>query len=79
MVIAKAASRNVALKADMMSQVVLEAQASFVTPEATDQDIRMLRQSDIRVTRYDDDVKRNADFYTLIHFQSRSRSAVIFH
>ena len=38
MVIAKAASRNVAFKTDVMSQAVLEAQASFVTPQATDQE-----------------------------------------
>ena len=38
MVIAKTASRNAAFKADMKSQAVLEAQASFVTPEATDQE-----------------------------------------
>ena len=40
MVIAKTASRNVAFKADMMSQavLVLEAQASFVTPEARGQE-----------------------------------------
>ena len=36
MVIAKTASRNVAFKADMMSKAVLQAQASLVTPEATD-------------------------------------------
>ena len=38
MVIAKTASRNVAFKTNVMSQAVLEAQASFVTPEATDQE-----------------------------------------
>ena len=55
MVIAKTASRNVALKADMMSQAVLEAQASFVTPEATDQEASSERHS-----RDDNDVERNA-------------------
>ena len=34
MFIAKTASRNIAFKADMMSQAVLEAQASFVTPSS---------------------------------------------
>ena len=56
MVIAKTASRNVAFKADMTSKSVLQAQASFVTPEATDQDASSERHS-----RYDDDVERNAD------------------
>ena len=58
------ASRNVAFKADMMSQavLVLEAQASFVTPEATDQDASSERHS-----RYDDDVERNADLYIFNH------------
>ena len=32
------ASRNVAFKTDVMSQAVLEAQASFVLPEVTDQE-----------------------------------------
>ena len=45
MVIAKTASRNVAFKADMMRQAVLEALASFVTPEATDQDASSERHS----------------------------------
>ena len=35
MVIAKIASRNVAFKAGGMIKAVLDAQASFVTPEAT--------------------------------------------
>ena len=37
MVIAKTASRNVVFKTDVMSQAVLETQASFVTPQPTDQ------------------------------------------
>ena len=45
MIIAKTASRNVAFKADMMSKAVLEAQASFVTPEATDQEASSERHS----------------------------------
>ena len=57
MVIAKTASRNIAFKADMMSQAVLEAQTSFITPEATGQDASSERHS-----RDDDDVERNADF-----------------
>ena len=57
MVIAKTASRNVAFKADMMRQAVLEALASFVTPEATNQEASSERHS------RDDDVERNADFY----------------
>ena len=42
----------------MMSQAVLEAQASFVTPEATDQEASSERHS-----RDDDDVEHNADLY----------------
>ena len=38
MVIAKTASRNVAFKTNVMSQAVLEAQTSFVTPETTHQE-----------------------------------------
>ena len=58
MAIAKTASRNIAFKADIMSQAVLEAQASFVAPEATCQDA-----SSERYSRDDDDVERNADLY----------------
>ena len=61
MVIAKTASRIVAFKADMMSQAVLEAQASFVTPEATDQEASSERHS-----LNDDDVERNADLYLYV-------------
>ena len=45
MVIAKMAIRSVAFKTDMMSQAVLEAQASFVTPEAMDQEASSERHS----------------------------------
>ena len=45
MVVAKTASGNIAFKADMMSQAVLEAQTSFVTPEATGQDASSERHS----------------------------------
>ena len=45
MVIAKTASRNIAFKADMMSQAVLEAQASFVAPEARGQEASSQRDS----------------------------------
>ena len=37
-VIDKTASSNIAFKADMMSQAVLEAQTSFVTPKARGQE-----------------------------------------
>ena len=66
MVIAKTASRNVALMVDMMSQAVLEAHASFVTPEATDQEASSERHS-----RDDDDVERNADLYVFNHEVAR--------
>ena len=46
MVIAKTASRNVVFKTDVMSQAVLETQASFVTPQPTDQG-RRLRRGDV--------------------------------
>ena len=59
MVIAKTSSRNIAFKAGMMGQAVLEAQASFVTPEA-----RGREASSERDSLDDDDVERNAD----IHF-----------
>ena len=49
-------SRNVAFETDVMSQTVLEAQASFVTQEATDQEASSGRNS-----LDDDDVERNAD------------------
>ena len=62
MAIAKATSRNVAFKTDVMSQAVLEAQASFVTPEATDQEASSERRS-----RDDDDVERNADLHIFNH------------
>ena len=45
MVIVKTASRNIAFKADMMSQAVLEAQASFVAPEARGQEASSQRDS----------------------------------
>ena len=56
MVIAKTASRNVAFKANVMSQAVLEAQSTFVMSEATDQDASSLRRS-----LNDRDVVCNAD------------------
>ena len=62
MVIAKTASRNIAFKADMMSQAVLEAQTSFVMPEARGQEAPSERHS-----RDDDDVERNTDFYIFNH------------
>ena len=62
MVIAKTASRNVAFKTDVMSQAVLEAQASFVIPEVTDQEA-----SSERCSLDDGDVKRNADLYVFNH------------
>ena len=62
MVIAKTASRNVAFKTDVMSQAVLEAQASFVTQEATAQEASSERNS-----LDDDDVERNADLYVFNH------------
>ena len=58
MVIAKTASRNVAFKTDVMSQAVLEAQASFVIPEVTDQEA-----SSERCSLDDGDVECNADLY----------------
>ena len=64
MVIAKTASRNIAFKADMMSQAVLEAQTSFVTPEA---EARGQEASSERHSRDDDDVERNADLYIFNH------------
>ena len=62
MVIAKTASRNVAFKTNVMSQPVLEAQASFVTPETTDQEA-----SSERCSLDDGDVVRNADLYVFNH------------
>ena len=62
MVIAKTASRNVAFKTDVMSQAVLEAQASFVTQEATAQEASSERNS-----LDDDDVERNADLCVFNH------------
>ena len=50
------------IKTDVMSQAVLEAQASFVTQEATDQEASSERNS-----LDDDDVERNADLYVFNH------------
>ena len=62
MVIAKTASGDIAFKADMMSQAVLGAQTSFVTPEARGQDA-----SSERYSCDDDDVEHNADLYIFNH------------
>ena len=62
MVIAKTASRNIAFKVDMMSQAVLEAQTSFVTPELRGQEASSERES-----LDDDDVEHNADVYNFNH------------
>ena len=62
MVIAKTASRNIATKASKMSEAVLDAQASFVTSEATGQEASSERES-----LDDDDVERNADASGLVH------------
>ena len=62
MVIAKTASRNVAFKANVMSQAVLEAQSTFAMSEATDQDAASLRRS-----LNDRDVVCNADLYAFNH------------
>ena len=62
MVIAKTASRNVAFKANVMSQAVLEAQSTFAMSEATDQDAASLRRS-----LNDRDVVCNADLYVFNH------------
>ena len=67
MVIAKTSSRNIAFKAGMMSQVVLDAQASFVTPEARSQEA----SSELESPGYDD-VERNADLYTFNHEVAQS-------
>ena len=57
-------SRNIAFKVGMMSQAILEAQASFATPEARGQEASSKRDS-----LDDDDVERNADLLILIiHF-----------
>ena len=58
----KTASRNVAFKTDVMSQAVLETQASFVTPQATDQEA-----SSERCSLDDGDVESNADLYVFYH------------
>ena len=50
------------IKTDVMSQAVLEAQASFVTQEATDQEASSERNS-----LDDDDVERDADLYVFNH------------
>ena len=64
MAIAKTASRNVAFKANVMSQAVLEAQSTFAiaTSEAMDQDAASLRRS-----LNDRDVVCNADLYVFNH------------
>ena len=62
MVVAKTASRNIAFKTDVMSQAVLEAQASFVTQEAMAQEASSERNS-----LDDDDVERNADLNVFNH------------
>ena len=62
MVIVKTAIRDIAFKADMMSQAVLEAQTSFVTPEARGQEALSERDS-----LDDDNVERNADLYIFNH------------
>ena len=61
-VIAKTASRNVAFRTSVMSQVVLEAQSTFVTSEATDQEA-----SSQRCSLNDGDVVCNADLYVFNH------------
>ena len=43
MVIAKASSRNIAFKASVMSQAVLDVQVSLVTPEARGQEACFVR------------------------------------
>ena len=82
MVIAKTASRSVAFKTIIMSQAVLEAQASFVTQEnvknAYDNASKyswlislfptMAQEaSSARNSLDDDDVERNADLYVFNH------------
>ena len=62
MVIAKTASRNVVFTTDVMSQAVLETQASFVTPQPTDQEA-----SSGRCSLDDGDVESNADLYVFNH------------
>ena len=57
--------RNVAFKADMMSQAVLEVQTSFVTPEARGQEASSERDS-----LDDDNVERNT--YTFLIMKSLS-------
>ena len=56
MVVAKTASRNVAVKAGKMSEAVYEMQANFVTPEVGGQAVSAEHESL-------DDVERNADLY----------------
>ena len=56
MVIAKTASRNIAAKADKMSEAVKRALLRLKRQD------RRLRQSESRLTLDDDDAKRNADF-----------------
>ena len=67
MVIAKIASRNVAFKAGGMIKAVLDAQASFVTPEVTCQEASSELESP-----GDDDVERNADLCTSSTMKSLS-------
>ena len=55
-------SSNIAFKAGAMSKAVLDAQSSFVTPEATGQEA----SSDLQ-SPGDDDVERNADLYIFNH------------
>ena len=64
MVIAKTASRNIAFKAGTMSKAILDAQSSFVTPEATGQEA----SSDLQ-SPGDDEVERNADLYILLNHE----------
>ena len=58
MLIAKTASRNIAAKAGKRSEAVLDAQASFVTPEARGHEASSEHES-----LDDNDVERSADLY----------------
>ena len=62
MVIAKTASSNIAFKAGAMLKAVLDAKASFVTPEVTGQEASSELESP-----GDDKVERNADLYIFNH------------
>ena len=68
------------LKMGVMSQAVLDAQASFVTPEAEARGLRRLRQSLSQSPAGDDDVERNADFYTFstMNMNMKSLSVLMF-